>query len=250
MKKQQKAVLGHALKKSLPVMCGYLFLGFAFGILLQQAGYSALWAFFISLLVYAGSMQFVLVTLLSAGATLPTTAMMTLFINCRHMFYGLSFVEAFKKMGKKYLYMIFSLTDETYSLLCSCRQDAAENDEKHESWFWISLLDHSYWIIGSVAGALAGQMIPLDFTGIDFSMTALFTVILIDQIRGSGLEIRVPAMIGGIAAVVCLFIFGTDAFLLPALLLTVVGVAGLQAGSRKKKRADQKGPEAGTGEQV
>ena len=246
MKKNHSIILRYAFKKSLPVMCGYLFLGFAFGILLQQAGYSAVWAFFISLLVYAGSMQFVLVTLLSAGAALPTVAMMTLFINCRHMFYGLSFVESFKKMGKKYLYMIFSLTDETYSLLCSSGQEAVEGETNHESWFWIALLYHSYWIVGSVIGALAGQLIPLDFTGIDFSMTALFAVILIDQVRDSGLAIRIPALIGGAAALVCLLLFGTDAFLLPALILTVVSIAGLNAAAGRQQRQKKGGPKAGT----
>ena len=227
MKNTKKAIFQYAFKKSVPVMCGYLFLGLAFGILLQQAGYSALWAFFASLFIYAGSMEFVLVTLLTAGTSLAGSAVMTLFVNCRHMFYGLSFVDTFKKMGKRCFYMIFSLTDETYSVLCSCRQERVEGDPDHQAWFWIALLDHSYWIIGSVLGALAGQLIPLDFTGVDFSMTALFTVILIDQVRDRKTGARIPALMGGLAAVLCLFLFGTDAFLLPTLLLTVAAIAAM-----------------------
>ena len=243
-----KKTIRYAFFSSLPVMAGYVVLGAGFGILLNDKGYSFWWAFLMSLTIYAGSMQYVGVDLMAGGASLVSAALMTLMVNARHIFYGVSMVDKYREAGPEKPYLIFALTDETFSVVCDV--DLPEGVEENAYYFWISLLDHSYWIIGSVAGALAGQMIPLDFTGIDFSMTALFTVILIDQIRGSGLEIRVPAMIGGIAAVVCLFIFGTDAFLLPALLLTVVAVAGLQAGSRKKKRADQKGPEAGTGEQV
>ena len=242
MKNTKKTIFQYAFKKSVPVMCGYLFLGLAFGILLQQAGYSALWAFFASLFIYAGSMEFVLVSLLTAGTSLVGSAVMTLFVNCRHMFYGLSFVDSFKKMGKRCFYMIFSLTDETYSVLCSCQQEKLEGDPDHQAWFWIALLDHSYWIIGSVLGALAGQLIPLDFTGVDFSMTALFTVILIDQVRDGKLGNRVPALIGGLAALICLFLFGTDAFLLPTLLLTVAAIAAMNlTAGRKAKQEKQAG---------
>ena len=113
----------------MPVLFGYVFLGIAFGILLQQAGYNFVWAFFISLTVFAGSLQFVLVPFLSTGAALPTVLLMTLFINSRHMFYGLSFVERFKKMGRRYPYMVFSLTDETYSVFCSLKApDGVDED--------------------------------------------------------------------------------------------------------------------------
>ncbi len=239
MKNTKKAIFQYAFQKSVPVMCGYLFLGLAFGILLQQAGYSALWAFFASLFIYAGSMEFVLVSLLTAGSSLAGAAVMTLFVNCRHMFYGISFVDSFKKMGKRCFYMIFSLTDETYSLLCSCRQESLEGDPDHQAWFWIALLDHSYWILGSVLGALAGQLIPLDFTGVDFSMTALFTVILIDQVRDGKLGNRIPALLGGLAAVICLFLFGGDAFLLPTLLLTVSAMAALNVMTGRKEGPGQ-----------
>ena len=214
MKKNHSIILRYAFKKSLPVMCGYLFLGFAFGILLQQAGYSAVWAFFISLLVYAGSMQFVLVTLLSAGAALPTVAMMTLFINCRHMFYGLSFVESFKKMGKKYLYMIFSLTDETYSLFFITK--VPKDVDERKFLLAVALLDQCYWILGSVIGALAGHLLPFDSTGVDFAMTALFLVIMTEQwLAGKN---HIPALVGLGSAFVCRLIFGASNFILPSMI--------------------------------
>ena len=136
--------LCYAIVQSVPVMLGYLFLGFAFGLMLNDAGYGFWWAFFTSLFVYAGSMQFVLVTLLTAGASLWYTLIMTLFVNGRHMFYGLSFVEKFKKVGATYPYMIFSLTDETFSLLCDLKVREGMREERVS--FYISLLDHCYFI--------------------------------------------------------------------------------------------------------
>lgn len=224
----------YAIIRSLPVMCGYVFLGIAFGIVLQQAGYNFIWAFAISLFVYAGSMQFVMVPLLASAASPVTMAVTTLFVNSRHLFYGLSFVESFKKM-KTRLYMIFSLTDETYSVLCSCKNEDPE--EKHrQAWLLISLLDQCYWIAGSVIGALLGQVLPFDFTGIDFSMTALFVVILMEQILGNPGKTKLAAVTGLIAGTLCLFIFGTDNFLLPALLITVLCVTLYTNAERKKEQ--------------
>lgn len=208
----------YAFKESIPVMLGYIFLGIAFGLMLQNAGYHFLWAFAISVIVYAGSMQFVLVSLITGGASLAYAAIMTLFINGRHIFYGFSFIEKYRNMGKAYPYMVFSLTDETYSVLC--RTKVPENLDEKKVMFWISLLDHSYWIAGSVIGGLAGQLITFDSTGIDFSMTALFVAIVIEQWKDS--KIHAPAIIGFIMSALFLIILGPDRFILPALLITVI----------------------------
>lgn len=202
-----------AWKQSIPVMLGYIFLGIAFGLLLQNAGYSFLWAFLISVVVYAGSMQFVLVTLLTSGASLLSAALMTLFINGRHIFYGLSFVEKFKKMGKVYPYLVFSLTDETYSVLCGTK--IPEGMEEKKVFFWISFLDQCYWVLGSVIGALAGSYITFDSTGIDFSMTALFIVIVVEQWQGA--KTHFPALLGAVCGILWLIVLGPDHFILPAL---------------------------------
>lgn len=207
----------YAFSKSLPVMFGYLFLGSAFGVMLQQAGYNFIWAFFISLTVFAGSGQFLLVSLLSGGATLTMTAAMTLLINSRHIFYGLSFLERFKKTGKKYPYMIFSLTDETYSVLCSVKPEKDVDEGK--AMFLIALFDHLYWIAGGVLGALLGQFLPIDFTGIDFSMTALFVVLFIEQ--WLDFKSHLPALTGLFVSLVFLVLLGPDNFILPSLLVTV-----------------------------
>lgn len=218
VKSRKKNEYVYAFVQTVPVLLGYIFLGIAFGLMLQDVGYNYIWAFFISVFVYAGSMQFVLVTLLAGAQSLITTFIMTFFINGRHIFYGLSFIEKYKKMGKVYPYMIFSLTDETYSVMCSLKVPE-EMDEKKVS-FLVSLFDHFYWIAGSVIGALIGQMISFDTTGIDFSMTALFVVIVVNQWMEN--KNHIPTFIGFGTAIVALLLLGADNFLLPALTLAVI----------------------------
>lgn len=206
-----------AFRQSLGVLFGYVFLGIAFGILLRQAGFGALWSLAFSGLVYAGSLQFVLAGFLAAPTALPTVALMSLFINARHLFYGLSFIERFRSMGKKRPYMIFSLTDETYSVLCGMDEVPAGVD-KNGAMFLVALLDQLYWVAGSLLGTFAGGL-PLDFTGIDFSMTALFLVIFLEQWRGA--KSHLPALLGLGCGAVFLLALGPDNFLLPALCTTV-----------------------------
>ena len=206
-----------AFRQSLGVLFGYVFLGTAFGILLRQAGFGALWSLAFSGLVYAGSLQFVLAGFLAAPTALPTVALMSLFINARHLFYGLSFIERFRSMGKKRPYMIFSLTDETYSVLCGMDEVPAGVD-KNGAMFLVALLDQLYWVAGSLLGTLAGGL-PLDFTGIDFSMTALFLVIFLEQWRGA--KSHLPALLGLGCGAAFLLALGPDHFLPPALCATV-----------------------------
>lgn len=212
-----------ALKKSLPVLFGYLFLGSAFGIMLYDAGYNWIWAIFISLIVYAGSGQFLLVSLLSSCASLPTVAVMSFLINSRHMFYGLSYIEKFKAGKWRYPFMIFSLTDETYSVN-STFDKAPDGINDANARYLIGVFNHIYWIIGSVIGSVAGQIIPIDFTGIDFSMTALFVVIFIDLITKQKGNKKVIGFIGVFCAVICLIIFGADKFILPTMIVIVVSM--------------------------
>ena len=221
MKKSKGATIRFSVKESLPVLFGYLFLGSAFGIMLYKAGYNWLWAIFISLIVYAGSGQFLLVSLISAKADFATTALMTFFINTRHMFYGLSYIEKFKAGGWRYPFMIFTLTDETYSVNSSI-VSVCENVDEPKARFLIGEFNHIYWIIGSALGSLLSQMIPIDFTGIDFSMTALFVVIFIDLIRNNKGKSPIIGAVGVFSAIICLVVFGADKFLLPSLLITVV----------------------------
>lgn len=212
-----KSTVRYAFMKSLPVMFGYIFLGIAFGVLMQQAGFPMWMSLLVSLIVYAGSMQFVLVTLLSSGASVLLTAAMTLLINSRHIFYGLSFVEKFKTMGRRYFYMIFSLTDETYSVLCSVRPE--DKTDKKQAMFLIALFDQAYWVAGSVIGAAVGGILPFDTTGIDFSMTALFVVIFLEQWLDA--KTHIPAVVGLVSGISFLLLLGSDNFILPSLVVTV-----------------------------
>ena len=192
-----RKALSAAFPVTVPVLMGYLAIGIAFGLMLQEIGYNFIWACFMSLTIYAGSGQYLGVTLLGTGAALGTVALMTLLINFRHLVYGLSMLEKFRGMGWRKLYMIFSLTDETYALLASVR--APVGVEPKRFYFAIALLDHSYWILGSVIGAVAGALIPLDTTGIDFAMTALFVVIAVDQWKAY--KKHFPAVLGGAVTV-------------------------------------------------
>lgn len=202
-----------AFPATVPVLMGYLSIGIAFGLMLQAVGYDFIWAFFMSLTIYAGSGQYMGVGLLETGAALVQVAVMTLILNFRHLVYGLSMLEKFRGMGPKKLYMIFSLTDETYALLSSAR--VPDRVEPHAYYFAIAVLDHIYWIAGSVIGSVAGALIHFNTQGIDFAMTALFLVIAVDQWQTY--KSHLPALLGCGLTVVSLLLLGAEAMLIPAL---------------------------------
>ena len=207
-----------AFPVTLPVLLGYLAIGMAFGLMLEAIGYNFIWSFFMSLTIYAGSGQYLAVTLLKGCAALGQVALMTLLINFRHLVYGLSMLEKFRGMGLRKLYMIFSLTDETYALLASA--SAPEGVDPHNYYFSIAILDHCYWLVGSVAGSLLGAALPIPTEGIDFAMTALFVVIAVDQWKAY--KSHVSALVGAGAALVFLLLIGQEQMLLPALAVIVV----------------------------
>lgn len=210
-----------AFKDTVPVMTGYLALGFGFGILLKSAGYGVLWAFVMSLTMYSGSMQYVAVGLLSSGASLITTAITTLMVNARHLFYGISMLEKYKKIGKRKLYLMFSLTDETYSLLCNEKPHISKS-QLPNYYLFVSVLNHSYWIIGSMLGALIGTLIKFNTEGIDFVLTALFITIFTEQWLSN--KKHISAIIGVAASVLSLVVFGSESFLIPAMLLIALAL--------------------------
>lgn len=213
----------YAFIKSLPVLFGYVFLGIAFGIVLEEAGYNYIWALFMSVWVFGGSIQFVMVPLLASAAPVITVALTALFVQSRHLFYGLSFIESFKKL-KARPYLIFSLSDETYSVLIECKNEDP-NEEKADSWVLIALFDQCYWIIGSIIGGILGQALPFDFTGIDFSMTALFVVILLEQLLSDWRNRWVAAISGIVVSIIGILVLGNSGFLLPSLIIIVLIVS-------------------------
>lgn len=206
-----------ALPLTIPVLTGYLFIGMAFGILSTSKGYNIGWILLMSTTIFAGSMQFVTINLLTSSFNIIGVIFMTLMINARHLFYGLSMLDKFKNMGNKKPYMIFSLTDETFSLLCGV--DAPEGINQNWFYFFIAILNHGYWILGSVLGGVIGSVITFNTRGIEFVMTALFVVIFLNQWEKS--ENHIPALVGVVTAIICLIIFGPQNFILPSMAMIV-----------------------------
>ena len=211
-----KKVIKQAFLSTLPVMAGYIVLGFGFGIILKTNGHSILLAFAMSFLIYAGSMQYVALELLSSGASYIVIALTTLMVNARHLFYGVSMLDRYKGTGARKPYLIFSLTDETYSLLCAGIPELPEGRQT-DYFFAVSLLDQSYWVLGSVLGALVGSVLHFNTEGIDFALTALFLTVFVDQWSSS--KKHFPALVGVGVSLLCLIVFGADSFLIPAMLV-------------------------------
>lgn len=204
-----KRLLRTAFLDTLPVMAGYVFLGFGFGILMQQSGLGVLWAVAMSLFIYAGSMQYVAVSLLTSGASLLTAALTAFVVNARHLFYGISMIDAYKDSGKKKPYLIFGLTDETYSLV-------SQTQHRETGYcFWVTLLDHCYWVLGTLLGGLVGTVLRINYEGVEFALTALFVTIFVEQWLST--KKHGPAIVGVTATTLSLLIFGKDVFLIPSM---------------------------------
>ena len=214
-----KKAMKAAFLSTIPVLSGYLVLGIGFGVLLKTKGYGVLWAFAMSLCIYAGSMQYVAIDLLAGGASLIVAALTTLTVNARHLFYGISMIDKYKNRGKVKLYLMFALTDETYSLVCN-DENCVHVENKTAYYFFVSLFNHIYWVSGSVIGAILGSNLPFSTEGIDFSLTALFVTVFTQQ----WLETKkhAPALVGLVVSIVCLVIWGSKNFLIPAMVFIVI----------------------------
>ena len=212
-----KSSFKSAFPQTLPVLAGYVSLGIAFGILLRDAGYGVIYAFLMSLFVFAGSAQFLCVELLVANATLPQVAFLIFLLNFRHFFYGLTMISHYRNVKKKW-YLIFGLTDETYALLSANKIPSTV--EKSDFYFAVTFLNHIYWISGSVIGSLVGALIPFDMTGIDFAMTALFAVLVVEQWKSHSKHF--PAILGFAVSILSILIFGTENFIIPTLIIICV----------------------------
>ena len=214
MNKEKQSRVKTAFKMTIPVLTGYICLGIGFGIVLEQKGFGILWALAMGLFIYAGSMQFVAIDLLSGGASLIATALTTLMVNARHLFYGISMIDKYKDAGKAKPYMIFALTDETYSLVVS------DKSEDKRLYFLISLFNHIYWTVGCVLGSVIGSLLTFSTEGIDFVLTALFVTIFVEQWLTS--KNHLSAIIGVASTAVCLIVFGKELFLIPSMILITV----------------------------
>ncbi|PAF41229.1 AzlC family ABC transporter permease [Helicobacter sp. 11S03491-1] len=227
MDKKRKILLAlkDAFPHTIPIMLGYILMGIAFGILLQKSGYNFLWAFFMAVFIYAGTMQFIAVGLLASNAGIWSVFLIALMVNARQIFYSISMLGSFSKMKKKLPYMIHSLTDETFALF-NLKKPSKDIDESY-FMFFIAFFNHLYWIIGCVMGAMIGSEISFDTQGIDFIMTAIYIVIFMDQWKSA--SPHTPAVIGVIVSLICLFLFGAQNFLLPSLVLMTLVLGKLRS---------------------
>ena len=211
-----KKLCKQAFIATLPVLSGYVVLGTGFGILLQSKGFGLGWAVAMSIFIYAGSMQYLAVDLLAGGAGLIAAGLTTLMVNARHLFYGISMIGKYKDTGWRKPYLIFGLTDETYSLNCAEERSA-------DYYFLVTLFNQIYWVAGSALGAVLGTVLPFSTEGIDFSLTALFITVFVEQWRGT--KDHIPALIGVGASVGCLAVFGAGNFLIPAMVVITAALA-------------------------
>ena len=224
-----KTTLKQAFIDTVPVMTGYLVLGFGFGIILHANGHGILLAFLMSFFIYAGSMQYVAIGLMSGGASLLTVALTTLMVNARHLFYGISMLDRYKETGKRKPYLIFALTDETYSLVCR-DLPGLSGSERMDYCFLVSLFDHAYWVLGSIAGAVVGSLVSFNSEGIEFALTALFVTVFLEQWLTA--KQYAPAVIGVLSALTCLLLFGGDDFLIPTMLVITLLLCLLKEGKK------------------
>ena len=229
------SALRRALYDTFPVLIGYLFLGIGFGVLLYtKTGLGLPWVLCMCLFIYSGSMQYLAVELIAGGASLFAAGLTTLMVNARHLFYGISVIELYRPLKGSKPYMLFALTDENYSLICG--KAPPKNVDVYAYYFWVTLLNHSYWILGSAIGSLLGPILPFDSTGIDFALTALFVTIFVDQWKAD--KSHAPVLIGFAAALLSLVIFGAQGFLIPAMLLITLALT-IQNRDRLRKKGEE-----------
>lgn len=197
-----KSIFSKALKATIPVFLGYLAIGTAFGMLVVKQGYPWYLSLIMSTVIYAGAGQYIALGLFAAGTGLMQMILISFLVNCRHMIYGVSLLDKFKNIPKlTKLYLIFSLTDETYALLTTSNY---VGKDKGNFYFLVSFLNQFYWILGSLLGAMVGTLIPFNFNGIDFALTALFAVLFVEQFRNC--DSKIPFILGGIAGLLGILI--------------------------------------------
>ncbi|MDO5377725.1 MAG: AzlC family ABC transporter permease [Clostridia bacterium] len=229
-KKAFKAALPHTL----PICVGFLFLGMSYGFLMRSKGFSFVYPMLMSLFIFAGSMEFVTVNLLLSAYNPLYAFFLTLMVNARHLFYGISMLSTYRNVGIKKLYLIYGMCDETFAVNCSVTPP--EDVDRGWFMFFVTLLNQLYWVGGATMGALLGYVIHFDTTGIEFVMTALFIVMFLGQWEEA--KDHRPALTGLGCSLVCLLLFGGERFILPAMALIVVC---LMLGQRRAERRTGKG---------
>ena len=218
MDRESRKLLHIAFPLTIPVMTGYLFLGMAYGIYMTSAGNPFWYAVMTSIVIYGGALEFVTVSLLAQPFNPVQTFLMAVMIQARHLFYGLAMLDKYNEAGKKKWYLVYGLTDETFSINCSAK--IPEDIDRFRFWTYITRMNHIYWMTGCAVGSIAGELVHFNTEGLDFVMTAMFTVILLEQVMKE--KSHISTLIGAAASIACLLVFGKDAFLIPAMILIVL----------------------------
>lgn len=204
-----------------PIMAGFCFLGLAYGIYMNVSGFSFVYPMLMSMLMYGGSLEFVAVEMLLSRFSPLSTLIMTLLIQARHIFYGISMLDKFKGIGLKKYYLIFGMCDETF--LINCSAEIPEDVDRGWFMFFVTLLNQIYWVVSATVGGIIGSYLSFDTSGISFVMTAMFIVIFLDQWLKE--KNHISSCIGITASLICLLIFGKDVFLIPAMAVMVILLA-------------------------
>ena len=216
------AALKAAFPVTVPVLTGFTCLGLAYGVLMETKGYGPLWSTMMSAIAFGGSMQFVAITLLTTVFDPVQALLLSVMVNARHIFYGLSFLDKYKGLGKIRAFLIYTLCDESFSLISTV--ESPENVEKRDFYFWISFLSYSYWVVATALGGLLGKFITFNTTGLDFALTALFVVLFMEQWKKP--ENRFAGVTGIVCAAAALALFGADRMVIAAMVLILLGLLG------------------------
>ena len=220
----KKKAFRAALPYSLPICIGFLFIAMSYGFLMRSRGFSVFYPMAMSAFIFAGSMEFVAVELLLSAYAPLHAFLLTLMVNARHLFYGISMLEKYKGMGWKKPYLIYAMCDETFSV--NYTAEIPEGVDRGWFYFFVSLLDEFYWFLGATLGGILGGLLRFNTEGLDFVMTAMFVVIFMDQWLKE--KHHFSAWIGLIASVACLLIFGADNFLIPTMICILVALTALR----------------------
>lgn len=220
--RRRGAALRAAFPATVPVMTGFLCLGLAYGVLMQSKGYGPLWSTLMSAVAFGGSMQFVAITLLTAAFDPVQAFFLSVMVNARHIFYGVALLGKYKGMGRARAVLIYTLCDETFSLVSTLEPPAGVDRKRF--YLSVSLLDYAYWVAGTAAGGLLGNLIAFNTRGMDFALTALFVVLFLEQWKRR--ENRPAGVIGILCAAVSLALFGSERLVIPAMVLVLAGLLG------------------------
>lgn len=229
-----KTTLKAAFPHTLPVLAGFLVLGIAYGVLMRTKGYDVIWAVLMSAIAFCGSMQFVAITLLTSVFSPGQAFILSLMVNARHLFYGVSLLDKYRGLGKIRTFLIYTMCDETFSIVSSV--EVPEGVDRKYFYAIISFLDYFYWVFGTFLGGIAGEFVKFNTKGLDFVLTALFVVLFMEQMKKY--ENRKLGIIGILGTMLGLLLFGKDNFVIPSMIVILVVLLAMRPKNTKYDKSE------------